>query len=161
VARHVNQRGVQHCEIRGSGSNYKPKTSTSSELKKSVETKYPKPYQDCLVHRLNMELDLQSLFHIWAPAYSCTHWLRPRNSPLPRIWAHIRGRYRIGLEVRLPYRYLFDQDYKRIRIYQCWIRIRMDPYYFGNLDPHSHQIKIRIRINMQVISQNVRNMSLF
>ncbi len=26
--------------------------------------------------------------------HSCTHWLRPRNSPpSPRIWAHIRGRY--------------------------------------------------------------------
>jgi hypothetical protein len=26
--------------------------------------------------------------------HSCTHWLRPRNHPLPpRIWAHIRGRY--------------------------------------------------------------------
>jgi hypothetical protein len=32
-------------------------------------------------HRLNMELDLKKF--IWAPVYSCTHWLRPRNSPLP------------------------------------------------------------------------------
>ncbi len=30
---------------------------------------------------------------IWAPVHSCTHWLRPRNSLLPRIVAHIRGRY--------------------------------------------------------------------
>jgi hypothetical protein len=33
---------------------------------------------------------------IWAPVYSCTHWLRPRKSPpppLPLIWAHIRERY--------------------------------------------------------------------
>ncbi len=32
---------------------------------------------------------------ICAPVYSCTHWLRPRNSPPPptRIWAHIRGLY--------------------------------------------------------------------
>ncbi len=31
---------------------------------------------------------------IWAPVYSWTHWLRPRNSPpSPPIWAHIRGRY--------------------------------------------------------------------
>ncbi len=28
---------------------------------------------------------------IWAPMYSCIHWLRPCNSP--SIWAHIRGRY--------------------------------------------------------------------
>ncbi len=34
------------------------------------------------LHRLNIELDLQSLKFIWAPVYSCTHWLKPRNSPL-------------------------------------------------------------------------------
>ncbi len=38
-----------------------------------------------------------------------------------------------------------------------WIRIRMDPHNFGNLDPHPdpppHQIKIRIRINLQMTSQ--------
>jgi hypothetical protein len=33
------------------------------------------------MHRLNMELDLQSLF-----VQSCTHWLSSRN-PTPRIWA--------------------------------------------------------------------------
>jgi hypothetical protein len=43
-------------------------------------------------HRLNMELDLQSLFGLHVLIY--THWLRPRNPhPSPRIWAHIRGRY--------------------------------------------------------------------
>jgi hypothetical protein len=42
-------------------------------------------------HRLNMELDLQSLFGLHVN--SCTHWLRPRNSPSPRIWAHLRGSY--------------------------------------------------------------------
>jgi hypothetical protein len=31
------------------------------------------------IHRLNMELDLQSWLHV----YSCTPWLRPRNSPPP------------------------------------------------------------------------------
>jgi hypothetical protein len=30
---------------------------------------------------LNMELDLQSFFGLHV--HSCTHWLRPRNSPLP------------------------------------------------------------------------------
>ncbi len=39
--------------------------------------------------------DLQKKL-IWAPCardvHSCTHWLRPRNPPPPRIWAHIRGR---------------------------------------------------------------------
>jgi hypothetical protein len=60
-----------------------------------------------------------------------------------------------------------------------WIRIRMDPHHFGNLDPHPdpnpHQIKIRIRIRTQSDKldpepdahqfaddkQNVWNMSLF
>ncbi len=38
-------------------------------------------------HRLNMELDLQSLFGLHV--HSSTHWLRPRNSP---HLAYIRGR---------------------------------------------------------------------
>ncbi len=42
-------------------------------------------------HRLNMELDLQSLFGLHM--HSCTHWLRPRNPPSARIWAHIRERH--------------------------------------------------------------------
>jgi hypothetical protein len=44
------------------------------------------------IARLNMELDLQSLFGLHV--HSCTRWLRPRNAapPPPRIWAHIRGR---------------------------------------------------------------------
>jgi hypothetical protein len=33
------------------------------------------------MHRLNMELDLQILFGLHV--HSCTHWLRPRNSPPP------------------------------------------------------------------------------
>jgi hypothetical protein len=32
-------------------------------------------------HRLNMDLDLQSLFELHA--HSCTHWLRPRKPPPP------------------------------------------------------------------------------
>ena len=32
-------------------------------------------------HRLNMELDLQSLFGLHV--HSCTLWLRPRNPPPP------------------------------------------------------------------------------
>jgi hypothetical protein len=43
-------------------------------------------------YRLNMELDLQSLFGLHV--HSCTHWLRHRTPPHPpRIWAHIRERY--------------------------------------------------------------------
>ncbi len=40
-------------------------------------------------HRLNMELDIQSLFGLHV--YSCTHWRR--TPPPPRTWAHIGGRY--------------------------------------------------------------------
>jgi hypothetical protein len=55
----------------------------------------------CLHHRLNMELDLQSLFGLlWTAVW--THWLRPCNPPPPlsRIWAHMRRRY---WSARLPY----------------------------------------------------------
>jgi hypothetical protein len=48
-----------------------------------------------VIHMLNMELDLQSLFglHVHC-AQLYTHWLRPRNlPPSPRFWAHVRGRY--------------------------------------------------------------------
>jgi hypothetical protein len=40
---------------------------------------------DTDTNRLNMELDLQSLFGL--DRHRCTHGLRPR------IWTHIRGRY--------------------------------------------------------------------
>jgi hypothetical protein len=48
-----------------------------------------------------MELDLQSLFG--APVYSCTHWLRPRNSALP---PHL-GSYTRALLVSQDRRHLF------------------------------------------------------
>ncbi len=34
-----------------------------------------------VVHRLNMELDLLSLFGLYL--HSCTHWIRLRNPPPP------------------------------------------------------------------------------
>jgi hypothetical protein len=41
-----------------------------------------------------MELDLQGLFGLLGIAVGThCHWLIPRNTPVPRIWAHIRGRY--------------------------------------------------------------------
>ncbi len=46
---------------------------------------------NALMHRLNMELDLQSLFGLHV--YSCTHWLRPRNPAPPSAFGLIRGRY--------------------------------------------------------------------
>ncbi len=54
-----------------------------------------------LNHRLNMELDHQSLFGLHV--HSCTHWLRPRTPP-PRIWAHTRTR---ALLVSQERRHLF------------------------------------------------------
>ncbi len=47
-----------------------------------------------VVHRLNMELDILSLF-AWAPCavHYCNHWLRPRKPPPPPAGAHIRGHY--------------------------------------------------------------------
>ncbi len=44
-----------------------------------------------ICHRLNMKLDLQSLFGLLFIAV-LIGW-DPATPPLPRIWAHIRGRY--------------------------------------------------------------------
>ncbi len=55
-------------------------------------------------HRLNMEVDLQSLFglHVtWCALHSCTHWLRPRNSPpSPRIWIRITRAFLVSQDRR-------------------------------------------------------------
>jgi hypothetical protein len=40
-------------------------------------------------HRLNMELDLQSLFGLHVP--SCTYWPRPRNPPPPHLGSLYEG----------------------------------------------------------------------
>jgi hypothetical protein len=47
------------------------------------------------MHRLNMKLDPKVyLGSMSRDMHSCTHWLRPRDSPpLSRIWTRIRGRY--------------------------------------------------------------------
>ncbi len=43
---------------------------------------------------MSLTIGVRSSKFIWAPVFSCTDWLRPRN-PIssPSIWAHIRGRY--------------------------------------------------------------------
>jgi len=56
-----------------------PHRETKEEMEASIMTVLAKG------HRLNMELDLQRF--LWAPVYTvhctaCTHWMRPRNSPL-------------------------------------------------------------------------------
>ncbi len=63
---------------------------------KTVFTVYIYMAVVCLGHRLNMELDLQSLFGVgfMCPAVFIS-W-DPANTPPPpppHIWAHIRGRY--------------------------------------------------------------------
>ncbi len=44
-------------------------------------------------HRLNMELDLQSLFGLLCVAVLIGRDPSTPPPPLPRIWAHIRERY--------------------------------------------------------------------
>ncbi len=41
-----------------------------------------------------MELDIKSLFGLHVQQLYSTHWLKPRNAPLPRIWASILVRFR-------------------------------------------------------------------
>jgi hypothetical protein len=40
-------------------------------------------------HKLNMELDLKSLFRLHV--HSCIHWLRPRNPPPPHLGSYTRA----------------------------------------------------------------------
>ncbi len=54
-------------------------------------------------HRLNMELDLQSLFGL---LYFCTHWLRPPKGPNPPP-LHLVSDARAALLVSQDRRHLF------------------------------------------------------
>ncbi len=78
----------------------------------------------------------------WAGRTHCQHRLPRRHRGVPKSTSFRRN----------------------ILLAMLWIRIRMDPPYFGNLDPHPEVICWiwnRIHINLQIISQNVWNMSLF
>ncbi len=59
-----------------------------------------------LIHRLNMELDLQSLFGLLCTLYSCTHWLRPTPPFSPYL-----GSYTRALLVSRDRRRLFANSY--------------------------------------------------
>ncbi len=65
-------------------------------------------------------------------------------------------------EVQVPEMHSFKEDHIPPYGTVLWIRIRMDPHHFGNLDPHPdsdpHKIKFRIRIRIKVISW-IRNRS--
>jgi hypothetical protein len=51
-----------------------------------VASKGPSGQQD--------KYEVRSPKYIWAPVYSCTHWLRPRNYPLPpHLGSYTRARY--------------------------------------------------------------------
>jgi hypothetical protein len=47
----------------------------------AVNSKSGCPLGEVEEHRLNMELDIQSLFRLHV--HSCSHWLSPRNPPPP------------------------------------------------------------------------------
>jgi hypothetical protein len=57
----------------------------------------PSPFlcgrSNCLPHRLNMELDLQSLFGLLCTVQLYSLAKTPQLSPSPSFWAHTRGRY--------------------------------------------------------------------
>ncbi len=77
-------------------------------------------------HRLNIELDLQSLFGLHV--HSFTHWLRPRIPPPPPIWAHIRGRYWSAKIETSLFKPLYRQYDKRkgkqsVYILKCWLAL--------------------------------------
>ncbi len=46
---------------------------------------------DGQVHRLNMEIDLRSLFWLLCTAVLCTHWLRPATPPPPHSGSDTRA----------------------------------------------------------------------
>jgi hypothetical protein len=62
--------------------------------------------RNALSHRLNMELDLQSL--VFIP--NCSSWRGPAQSPHPRFWAHMRGRKDRGQLFVTP---CFESQFRR------------------------------------------------
>jgi hypothetical protein len=48
----------------------------------------------CCGNRLNMELDLQSLFGLHVIVHSCTHWLRPHTPAFGLIYEGAIGQPR-------------------------------------------------------------------
>jgi hypothetical protein len=62
-------------------------------------------------HRLNMEVDLQSLFGLHV--HSCTHWLRPRNL----------GSYTRALLVSQDRRHLFVTPWNEKRVFKKFIKM--------------------------------------
>ncbi len=68
---------------RNSVKTYESTVTTLGIVSKFKQKKISVGYQEAQNHRLNMELDLQSLFGLLCTAV-CTHWLRPWNKEV--IW---------------------------------------------------------------------------
>ncbi len=69
-----------------------------------------------LNHRLNMELDLQSILYLGSCVpYSCTHWLRPRNSPSPPPSPRILRSYTRA--------HLVSQDRRHLFVTSCFKKL--------------------------------------
>ncbi len=66
-------------------------------------------------HRLNKELDLQSLY--WLLCTAVLIGSHPATSPSPRIWAHIRG----ALLVSQDRRHLFVTPWLTMKGWCCWL----------------------------------------
>ncbi len=68
-----------------------------------------------LIHRLNMEF-------IWAPVYSCTHWLRPCIPPPPHLGSYTRAPL---VSQDRWHRFLPLSNFPDLIVY----RLRVSPYY--------------------------------
>ncbi len=58
---------------------------SSSSTVPSLETRH----QECYFLYTRVKYGIRSSKFIWAPVYSCTHWLRPRNPPPPTAFGLI------------------------------------------------------------------------
>ncbi len=76
---------------------------------------FPFPLLHRMQHRLNMKLDLQSLFGVHV--HRCTHWLRPRTPP-PHLGSYTRSRQ--------DRRHLFCNPLGRLLRFLCSARISTD-----------------------------------
>jgi hypothetical protein len=74
---------------------------------------FPPSNKRSLSRRAKVKYGVRSPNFIWAPVYSCTHWLRPCNSP-PPLPPHL-GSYTRALLVIQDRRHLFVTPCRRVR----------------------------------------------
>ncbi len=91
--RAIPRKGIHKCDFRCSDLQMKPYEYESPCCLVWVLGAYPKGQKIignyCVSHRLKMKLDLQSLFGLHV--HSCTHWLRPHNTPPPHLDSYTRA----------------------------------------------------------------------